>query len=110
MISSFIPKLYQQTSQLQAYSAMSSNNKPTPYAFAPTKDGRKLPWELGRPDVGRQLEPVPTGPRASTATDDHSSTAESSASPSPFRPGRAFDMWREQRAQPVPEQVGEQYE
>ena len=43
---------------------MSSNNKPTLYVFAPTKDGRKVPWELGRPDV----------------------------------------------AQPVPEQVGEQYE
>ena len=26
---------------------------PTPYAFAPTKDGKKLPWELGRPEAGK---------------------------------------------------------
>ena len=50
------------------------SSKPTPYAFAPTKNGQKLPWELGIPEDGRVLPPVPTRHRntsGSTSTQDH---------------------------------------
>lgn len=61
-----------------------ASDKPTPYAFAPTIDGKKLPWELGRPDI---LFRVPS------IHDDHSSSSGassqlSSANPSPARPIR----------------------
>ena len=30
---------------------MANNNQPTPYAYAPRRDGGKIPWELGRPQA-----------------------------------------------------------
>ena len=66
-----------------------ANRRPTPYAFAPTKDGRKLPWELGR--LGEMN--IPTVPSDS---DSHSHSAQSSASPTPQRPAR-FEQWLAQQ-------------
>ena len=64
-----------------------ARNVPTPYAFAPTKSGKKLPWELGRPDQ-RDIPAEPT---------ESDSAAQSSASPTPQRPvrGALFDRWRQ---------------
>ena len=75
------------------------SSKPTPYAFAPTKNGQKLPWELGIPEDGRVLPPVPTGHRntsGSTSTGSSSSVTWS-ADPSPYRPGRMWEAFREQQ-------------
>ena len=64
-----------------------ARNVPTPYVFAPTKSGKKLPWELGRPDQ-RDIPAEPT---------ESDSAAQSSASPTPQRPvrGALFDRWRQ---------------
>ena len=80
--------------------------RPTPYAFAPTRDGRKLPWELGRPEV----RDIPAEPSDSEAV----SSTRSSGSPIPQKPGRLFDRWAAgerltqepaQPAAPAPEPV-----
>ena len=60
-------------------------HRSTPYTFTPTRDGRKLPWELGRPEV----RDIPAEPSDSEAV----SSTRSSGSPTPQRPGRLFDRW-----------------
>ena len=54
--------------------SMASNNKPTPYAYAPRRGGGRLPWELGRPQ------------RYEIVTDSDSDDT--------YRPGAIFDRVR----------------
>ena len=60
-------------------------HRSTAYAFAPTWDGRKLPWELGRPEVPDIL--------AELSDSEAVSSTRYSVSPTPRRPGRLFDRW-----------------
>ena len=60
-------------------------SRSTRYAYSPTRYGRKLPWELGRPEVSD----IPAEPSDSEAV----SSTRSSGSLTPQRPGRLFDRW-----------------
>lgn len=77
-----------------------ASNKPTPYAFAPTRSGGTLPWELGKPE--NQVEPESNS--ISGCTDSELSFSVPSFSSSTgevghagYVPGQLFQRYLEAR-------------
>lgn len=73
-----------------------ASSKPTPYAFAPTKDGKKLPWELGKPD-NRRLPTIPDSDSPSSTDNDNASSSTSESVSGFYAVGQLFEARRQQR-------------